>query len=237
MGKEGVNVLKNLDLEIYEGDFTVIMGSSGSGKSTLLYALSTMDRPTSGSILLFGNEIAKLSEKEVTTIRKHEISFIFQSMNLLTDLTAFENITYSGYGTGNRSKEEINKKAEELLLKFGLKELKDKYPSEMSGGQQQRVAVARALITEAKIIFGDEPTGALNSSAGREILDILSKINQNGQSIVMVTHDIKAARRATRLLYLSDGRIDGDLQLGAYTEEQKEKRNERISQFLKEHGW
>ncbi len=237
IGKQGLNVLKNIDLDIYEGDFTIIMGRSGSGKSTLLYSLSTMDRPTSGSIQLLGKEISNISEKEVADIRKKDISFIFQSINLLPDLSIFENIAYSGYGSGTGSKTEINKKTRELLERFDLSEIKDKYPSEVSGGQQQRTAVARALITGAKIVFGDEPTGALNSSAGKEVLDVLTEINRNGQTIVMVTHDLKAARRASRLMYLTDGRIDGDLQLGKYVESDKENRDNLIYNFLKERGW
>ncbi len=237
IGKQGINVLKNIDLELYEGDFTVIMGRSGSGKSTLLYSLSTMDKPTSGSVQLLGKEISDIEEKDVSDIRKKDVSFIFQSINLLPDLTVFENVAYSGYGSGTATKEEINKRTEELLEKFDLSEVKDKYPSEVSGGQQQRAAVARALITGAKIIFGDEPTGALNSSAGKEVLDVLTEINKKGQSIVMVTHDLKAARRASRLMYLTDGRIDGDLQLGIYNENDKESRDNLINNFLKERGW
>ncbi len=237
LGKQGLNVLKNIDLELYEGDFTVIMGRSGSGKSTLLYSISTMDQPTSGSVQLLDKEITSLSEKEVTDIRKKEVSFIFQSINLLPDLTAFENIAYSGYGSGTGSKQEINRRTEELLKQFDLLDIRDKYPSEISGGQQQRIAVARGLITGAKLLFGDEPTGALNSSAGKQVLDTLTEVNQKGQTIIMVTHDLKAARRASRLMYLSDGRIDGDLHLGAYSDNDKESRDALIYNFLKERGW
>ncbi|MGL4773707.1 MAG: ABC transporter ATP-binding protein [Clostridium sp.] len=235
LGKGGINVLKNIDLDIYEGDFTVIMGSSGSGKSTLLYSISTMDAPTSGDVILLGKNIKGLNEGEVSKLRKEEISFIFQSINLLTDLTSFENITYVGYGS--ESKDKVNKKALELLEKFNLLEVKDKYPSEMSGGQKQRVAICRALIGNAKIIFGDEPTGALNSSAGKEVLDSLTALNDMGQSIVMVTHDIKAATRATRLLYMEDGRIGAELNLGKYNGEKEKERALDVFEFLREQGW
>jgi putative ABC transport system ATP-binding protein len=234
-GKTANNVLKNIDLDIYEGDFTIIMGSSGSGKSTLLYSLSTMDRPTSGKVNLLGEDITDLSQKRIDEIRKRKIAFIFQSMNLLTDLNLFENVAYSGYGTAD--KKEINQKTHELLERLGLKEAEDKYPSEVSGGMQQRTCVARALITGADIIFGDEPTGALNSTMGNEVLDLLTQLNENGQSIVMVTHDLKAAARATRLLYLSDGRIVGDLNLGRYTKESRVERENAIYAFLKEKNW
>jgi len=235
LGKTGMNVLKNIDLEIYEGDFTVIMGSSGGGKSTLLYAISSMDKPTSGTVNVLGNDMASMTEKQLSKFRKTEVSFIFQSMNLLHDLTAFENIAYIGYGTD--TKENINKKALTLLDQFGLTEEKDKYPSEMSGGQQQRVAICRALIGSAKVIFGDEPTGSLNSSSGKQVLDILTTLNDNGQSIVMVTHDLKAATRATRLLYMADGRIYAELNLGKYSTEKESERKSVVLVFLKEQGW
>lgn len=235
LGKSGINVLKNIDLDIYEGDFTVIMGSSGGGKSTLLYSISSMDKPTSGTVKVLGKDITNLNEKELSKIRKTDVSFVFQSMNLLKDLTAFENIAYIGYGSD--SKENINKRADELLKRFGLENEKNKYPSEMSGGQMQRVAICRALISKPKIIFGDEPTGALNSSTGRQVLDSLTELNDEGQSIVMVTHDLKAATRASRLLYMADGRVEAELNLGKYTLEKEKERQDVVFDFLKNQGW
>ncbi|CEN75010.1 ABC transporter [[Clostridium] sordellii] len=236
LGKTANNVLKNINLDIYEGDFTVIMGSSGSGKSTLLYSISTMDNPSAGSLELLGKDITNLNEKEATEIRNKYISFVFQSINLLYDLTIKENITYTGY-LNNKDKKSVNKKAEELINRLELKEIENKYPSEISGGQQQRVAIARALINTPKVIFGDEPTGALNSSTGKKVLDILTELNNEGQSIVMVTHDLKAASRASRLIYLKDGRIDGDLDLGKFNEKDLEGREEKIFEFIKSRGW
>lgn len=235
VGKNANNVLKNINLSIYEGDFTIIMGSSGSGKSTLLYSLSTMDNPTSGSVMLYGEDITKINEKRAAKIRKEKVSFVFQSMNLLSDLNVFENIAYCGYGIAG--KEEINQKTRQLLERMGLADMAEKYPSEISGGMKQRVAIARALISGAGVIFGDEPTGALNSSMGKQVLDLLTELNEEGQSIVMVTHDLKAAVRATRLLYLEDGRIVGDLNLGHYTEETGKERENTVYTFLKEHNW
>ena len=235
VGKQGLNVLKNINLEIFEGDFTVIMGSSGSGKSTLLYSISSMDKPSSGTVTILDHEVSSMDEKELCAFRKSEVSFVFQSMNLLQDLTVLENITYIGYNTDKKAN--VNKKALKLLEDFGLLEHKDKYPSELSGGQQQRVSICRALISNSKIIFGDEPTGALNSSAGRQVLDSLTSLNENGQSIVMVTHDLKAATRATRLLYMSDGRICAELNLERYTKETENERKTKIYDFLKEQGW
>ncbi|CEQ08491.1 ABC transporter [[Clostridium] sordellii] len=236
LGKTANNVLKNINLDIYEGDFTVIMGSSGSGKSTLLYSISTMDNPSAGNLELLGKDITNLNEKEATEIRNKYISFVFQSINLLYDLTIKENITYTGY-LNNNDKKSVNKKAEELIDRLELKEVENKYPSEISGGQQQRVAIARALINTPKVIFGDEPTGALNSSTGKKVLDILTELNNEGQSIVMVTHDLKAASRASRLIYLKDGRIDGDLDLGKFNEKDLEGREEKIFEFIKSRGW
>lgn len=235
-GKTALNVIKNLNLDIYEGDFTVIMGSSGSGKSTLLYTLSGMDSATSGTVQLLDNEITSMREGELSSIRKKDISFVFQSINLLPDITVFENIAYCGYGV-NKNKKDINEKTLKLLETFGLTDAKDKYPSEISGGMQQRVAMARAIITSPKILFGDEPTGALNSTAGEEVLDILSDLNNKGQTVVMVTHDLKAASRASRLIYLKDGRIDGELSLGKFSKADYKNRDILIFEFLKERGW
>lgn len=236
IGKTGVNVLKNLNIEIYNGDFTVIMGSSGSGKSTLLYSLSTMDNPTSGEVKLLGKDVSKIKEEEASKIRNNDISFIFQGINLLPDLTVYENITYAAL-YNRKNKKDILKKAEELLDELELIEHKNKYPSEISGGMQQRVAIARALINNPKVIFGDEPTGALNSSTGKIVLDILTALNEKGQSIVMVTHDIKSALRANRVLYIKDGRIDGELSLGKYKEEEKVGRRNKLQEFLDSKAW
>jgi len=195
-----------------------------------------MDKATSGTVTLLGNEITSMKEEELSSIRKKDISFVFQSINLLPDITIFENIAYCGYGV-NKNKKEVNEKTLKLLEVFGLSDDKDKYPSEISGGMQQRVAIARAIITSPKILFGDEPTGALNSTAGEEVLDILSDLNKNGQTVVMVTHDLKAAAHASRLIYLKDGRIDGELDLDKFSKKDYKNREIIIFEFLKERGW
>lgn len=235
MGKGQVTILKDIDLKIYEGDFTVIMGSSGSGKSTLLYSLSSMDKPTEGKVKLLGKDITNLLEKQLAELRSKDVSFVFQSINLIPDLTSFENIAYPAYMV--MSKADANKRTEKLLKEMDLWEQKDKYPNEMSGGQQQRIAIGRAIVASPKILFGDEPTGALNSSSGVQVLDMFTKCNQRGQSIVMVTHDIKACARGNRLIYLSDGKVQGDLELGQYRREEQANREERIFKFLKANNW
>ena len=212
------------------------MGSSGSGKSTLLYSLSTMDKPTKGDILLCNKKINKMRAREINYLRNSDISFVFQNFNLLNDVSVLENITLTGL-LNTSNKKEVIREAYKLLESLGLKGHEQKYPDELSGGQQQRVAIARALINHPSIIFADEPTGALNSSSGKSVLDTLTTINKEGQSIIMVTHDIKAACRSNRLLYLKDGKIDGEIRMEPYDENKQNEREIAIFEFLKAKGW
>jgi putative ABC transport system ATP-binding protein len=230
------HVLKNLDLEIYEGDFTVIMGSSGAGKSTLLYALSGMDKPTLGSISFLEKDITKLSGDKLAVFRRANCGFVFQQIFLMEHMSVLDNILASGLLlTGNRKK--LAAKAKELLTQVGLTEaIWQKFPTQLSGGEAQRAAIVRALINEPKVVFADEPTGALNSSAGKAALDVLTQVNHNGQSIIMVTHDLKSARRGNRILYMSDGVIHGICELGKYVSGDKERHN-KLQAFLTEMGW
>lgn len=233
---QGFNAIKNVNIEIYEKDFTVIMGSSGSGKSTLLYLLSGMDSITSGDVVFDGININGFKEKYMAEFRRKSVGFVFQAVNLVSDLTLFENIAITGY-LADKDKNKVNKKADNLLKLLDMEEFKDKYPSQVSGGQMQRAAVARALINSPKVLFADEPTGALNSSQGNNVLDVMTDINNNGQTVVMVTHDLKAAVRANRILFIRDGRIDGDLKLDRYVKEKKEEREKMIYSYLSEKGW
>ena len=230
------HVIKNLDLSIYEGDFTVIMGSSGSGKSTLLYSISGMDEVTTGQVFLDGVNITKLKESKMAKLRKNEIGFVFQGINLVDNLNIYENIASPTYKTG-RSRQEIDVEIEKMMEKFELSAHRKKFPNQLSGGQRQRVAICRALINHPKVLFADEPTGALNSSQGQNVLDVFSNIAKEGQSIVMVTHDLKAAARGDRVLFLKDGRMDGDYRLREYREEDAPEREENLFRFLKEKGW
>ncbi|MCR5624289.1 MAG: ABC transporter ATP-binding protein [Lachnospiraceae bacterium] len=224
---EQVHVLTNVNMDIFEGDFTVIMGSSGSGKSTLLYALSGMDKATAGQVIYKSVDSGEIDittqkEKKMADIRTKDFGFIFQQMHLVSNLTLMENVSVTGFLDKRKSSADTKKKASELLDRMGLNEVKNNLPSRVSGGEQQRCAIARAVINSPRILFADEPTGALNRKNTREVLDLLTELNQNGQSIVMVTHDIKAALRGNRLLYLEDGDIVGELELSNYGEKDKE---------------
>lgn len=231
------HVLNNIDLEIYEGDFTVIMGPSGSGKSTLLYSLSGMDKLTCGEIKYKNNVISNYNEKELTALRCGEFSFVFQQSHLVSNLTLFENIVVPGFLNKNKSANEVKKRAESLIETMNLKGAKKRLPSQVSGGEQQRAAIARALINEPSIIFADEPTGALNRNNTNTVLDLLTKVNMNKQSIVMVTHDLNSAIRGNRILYIEDGRICGELTLSPFTEQDIKSREAQVNAWLSSMAW
>ena len=230
------HVLKDLDLNILAGDFTVIMGPSGAGKSTLLYALSGMDKPTSGSIQFSNTEIANLSNDALAKFRRKNCGFVFQQMYLLDNMSIFDNIMAAGLLV-NKNRKAVSAKAQELLQQFNLADTTwRKFPAQVSGGEAQRAAIARALINTPPVVFADEPTGALNSANGAAVLDALTEVNKNGQSIVMVTHDIKSARRGNRVIYLQDGGVRGECSLGAYVSGDAQ-RHEVLKNFLSDMGW
>lgn len=231
-----MHVLKNVDLEIYQGDFTVIMGPSGAGKSTLLYALSGMDTPTLGSVFYGELDITKLNQNELSHFRRDNSGFVFQSIYLIDSMSVLDNVLAAGL-LKNKNKKDVVLKAKELLNSVDIKEeLWNKFPNQLSGGECQRVGIARALINNPQIVFADEPTGALNSKTGKDVLDTLSMANSHGQSIVMVTHDITSARRANRILYIKDGEIASECILGPYVPNDKE-RHQKLNAFLQEMGW
>lgn len=208
-GKLKVPVLHGIDLSIKEGEFTSIMGPSGSGKSTFMNILGALDRPTSGSYVLDGKEVANLSDDELAYVRNKKIGFVFQSFNLLSKLTAKENVAlpmvYAGVDKATR-----NARAEELLTAVGLGERMDHLPAEMSGGQRQRVAIARALANDPAIIMADEPTGNLDSKSTVEVMDIFMNLNKQGRTIILVTHEPEIATYASRNVVLKDGLIIED---------------------------
>jgi len=230
------HVLKNLVLEIHDGDFTVIMGPSGAGKSTLLYALSGMDKPTLGQISFADKEISELSNDKLAVFRRDNCGFVFQQMYLLDNMSILDNVLACGFLV-NKNRKAVKARATELLKNLGLGEASwHKFPAQVSGGEAQRVAIARALINSPKIVFADEPTGALNSNYGKAVLDALTEVNEQGQSVVMVTHDLRSAMRGSRILYLLDGVIHGECDLGKYVSGD-ESRHNKLSAFLTEMGW
>lgn len=231
------HVLNMVNTEIYEGDFTVIMGASGAGKSTLLYVLSGMDLPTSGRVTYKGREISRLKEKEMAKLRSEEFGFVFQQTHLVSNLTLMENITVTGYLNKSKSDAEVRRRAKELLTQMHVEQAADRLPSQVSGGEAQRAAIARALINDPGIIFADEPTGALNKRNTEEVLNLLTEIHQKGQSILMVTHDIRAAIRANRLLYLEDGKIIGEMPLPLYQKEEERNRERQVDAWLASNEW
>ena len=234
-GTQEQQVLKNLNIEIYENDFTVIMGASGAGKSTLLYALSGMDRASGGTIRFFDTSIESMSADKLAVFRRHNCGFVFQQMFLLDNMSVLDNILACGLLLGGDRKA-IVETAKELLTKVGLTEtIWRKFPTQLSGGENQRAAIVRALINRPRVVFADEPTGSLNSASGKAVLDVLTGINQGGQSIIMVTHDINSALRGNRVLYIQDGIIHGECDLGKYTQEPT--RHEKLQSFLREMGW
>lgn len=230
-------VLNGIDIEIYEGDFTIIMGASGSGKSTLLYALSGMDEITSGKVIYKDEEISSYSEKQMAKLRSNEFGFVFQQTHLVSNLTLFENVAVAGYLNKNRTENAVKERAEQLLSEMKVEKARDRLPQNVSGGEAQRAAIARAMIHEPGLIFADEPTGALNRRNSEQVLDLLSSLNEKGQSILMVTHDLRAAIRGTRLLYLEDGSIIDELIMPRFLETSIEQREAKINEWLATVGW
>lgn len=230
------HVLKNIDLEIREGDFTIIMGASGAGKSTLLYSLSGMDKPTVGEINFCGKDITKMNPDALAMFRRTNCGFVFQQTYLVDSMSVLDNVLAAGLLV-NKDKKAVTEKAKEVLRSVDIaEELWNKFPTQISGGEAQRVGIARALINHPALVFADEPTGALNSHTGRDVLDALTKFNESGQSIVMVTHDIKSARRGNRILYIKDGEIAGECDLGAYIPGDQD-RHRKLLDFLNGMGW
>lgn len=228
------HVLKNLDLTIERGSFTVIMGPSGSGKSTLLYALSGMDRPTLGSVVFDGEEISGKSEDQLARFRRAHCGFMFQQIYLLDSLSVSDNVLAVGLLTSDRAA--VRKRADHLFDMVSLPPShRAKFPAALSGGEAARVALVRGLIGDPDVFFADEPTGQLNSELSRATLDLLCEINAAGQTIVMVTHDVRTAARGGRVLYLRDGSIRGDLDLTSIDGE--DERAATLTTFLAEMGW
>lgn len=207
---EGELVLDNLSLEIYKGEFVAIMGRSGCGKSTLLYCASGMDRTYEGRLTFGGRNLQELTAPEMEQLRLRQMGFIFQKPHFLRSLSIQDNIIFPAFQAGLRPRKEILEEAYDLMEQMGIAEIAEKDSLKVSGGQLQRAAICRALINHPAMLFGDEPTGALNSSAAEDVMDILQRIHQKGTTILMVTHDEKVAARADRIIHLRDGMISHD---------------------------
>ncbi|MBK1812751.1 ABC transporter ATP-binding protein [Clostridium sp. YIM B02505] len=233
------NVLRNINFEITEGEMVAIMGPSGSGKSTLLYVVSGMDKLTAGKVDYFGKEISTFSANEISDLRLNEMGFIFQQMHMLKNLSIYDNIILPAYQSKNgKSKKEVNSRAKELMNKLGISEIAENDINQVSGGQLQRACICRSLINSPKMIFADEPTGALNQQNSREVMRELNKINEDGTTIMLVTHDMKVAAKCDRIMYIEDGAIKGEIQLGKFVEDNNFKDRERkVNNWLMEMGW
>ncbi len=219
MGGASVEALKNVNFSVEQGEYVAIMGESGSGKTTLLNILAALDKPTGGQVILDAKDISKVHEQDMATFRRDNLGFVFQEFNLLDTFTLEDNI-YLPLVLSGMSYKEMYKRLEPIAELLGISDILKKYPYEVSGGQKQRAAVARALVTEPRIILADEPTGALDSRATDELLNLFSKVNSRGQTILMVTHSVKAASHANRVLFIKDGVVFHQVYRGGQSDEQ-----------------
>ncbi len=219
LGGNQVTALNNVTFTVENGEYVAIMGESGSGKTTLLNILAALDKPTSGEVDLDGKILSKISEKELAAFRRNNLGFVFQEFNLLDTFTLKDNI-FLPLVLAKENYKEMERRLAPIATRLGIKDILEKYPYEVSGGQKQRTAVARALITQPKLILADEPTGALDSRSTDSLLDVFEKVNNDGQTILMVTHSIKAASRAKRVLFIKDGELFHQIYKGDNTDEE-----------------
>ena len=218
-GGHKVEALRNVNFSVEQGEYVAIMGESGSGKTTLLNMIAALDKPTGGSVVLDGSDLAGIRESAVAAFRRDNLGFVFQEFNLLDTFTIEDNI-YLPLVLAGRPYTEMNERLTPIAARLGISDLLKKYPYEVSGGQKQRAAVARAMITNPKLILADEPTGALDSRATDELLRLFAEVNQMGQTILMVTHSVKAASVANRVLFIKDGEVFHQIYRGEDTNEQ-----------------
>jgi putative ABC transport system ATP-binding protein len=234
---DGTQILKEIDVAIKDGEFVAIMGQSGSGKSTLLYNISGMDRATEGEITFHGENISSLDDEKMSSLRLKKMGFIFQHSHLLKTLSIRDNIILPGFKANLHSREKVNAYAEQLMKRTGINHIADHDIKKVSGGQLQRAAICRALINHPNIIFADEPTGALNSGATKEIMNIINEINAEGTTVMLVTHDSKVAARADRVIFISDGNITDEIVLGKYEEKRLQERELKVTEWLRVKGF
>lgn len=240
VNKRQNNVLKNVNFTVSEGEMVAVMGPSGSGKSTLLYTVSGMDSTTSGKVLFCGKNIAEMKDKELADIRLDEMGFIFQQMYMMKNLTVLDNIILPAVQSEKKkeSRKEIVDRGHELMRKLGIIDIADNDINEVSGGQLQRACICRSMINEPKMIFADEPTGALNRTSSDEVMEELARLNREGTTIMLVTHDAKVAAKCTKILYIVDGNIKGEYNLDKYEDPSQIRERERaVNNWLMELGW
>ncbi|MBQ3027460.1 MAG: ABC transporter ATP-binding protein [Lachnospiraceae bacterium] len=240
VNKRQNNVLKNVNLTVSEGEMVAVMGPSGSGKSTLLYTVSGMDRMTAGEVLFDGKNIEKLNDKELAELRLDEMGFIFQQMYMLKNLTVLDNIILPACQSKKlaESRKETVARGQDLMRKLGIIEVADNDINEVSGGQLQRACICRSMINKPRMIFADEPTGALNRTSSDEVMEELTKLNAEGTTIMLVTHDVKVAARCSRVLYIVDGNIKGEYNLDRMKQVSELRERERsLNNWLMEMGW
>lgn len=231
------NVLKNVSFDVEDGEMVGIMGPSGSGKSTLLYSVSGMDRATSGQVLLEGKDITTLSEKALASVRLDDMGFIFQQMFMMKNLTIMDNILLPAFECekNNESKKDKVARCEALMRKLGIIEIAGNDINEVSGGQLQRACIARSMMNNPKVLFADEPTGALNRQSSSEVMDEICKLNAEGTTVLMVTHDAKVASRCSRVLYIADGNIQSEYKMPAGLSDRDRER--ALKNWLMDQGW
>ncbi len=237
VGRERRKVLDGVSVDISAGEFVAIMGPSGSGKTTLLFALSGMDDVDSGSVVFDGEELSRLSDNALADVRRKKMGFVFQQPTLLRNLNVLDNVILPSVRDGTKNAAQISEKARALMKMTGIEELETRGVGQASGGQLQRVGICRALMGDPKVIFGDEPTGALNSASAGEIMALLADVHRTGTTIVLVTHDVRVATRAERVLFIFDGKITGAYAAGRYDDagdDDVEARQEALAAWLTE---
>ena len=240
VNKRQNNVLKNVNFSVEEGEMIAIMGPSGSGKSTLLYTVSGMDNMTAGEVLFCGKELSKMSDKELSAMRLDKMGFVFQQMHMLKNLTILDNIILPAMQAKSKETKRggIVERGHELMRKLDIIDIADNDINEVSGGQLQRACICRSIINNPKIIFADEPTGALNKQSADEVMDELVKLNNEGTTIMLVTHDTKVASKCSRIMYIVDGNIKGEYNLGkCESNSQMRERERALNSWLLEMGW
>ncbi|MEB2271100.1 ABC transporter ATP-binding protein [Bacillus safensis] len=230
-------ILKDIHLSIKRGEFVTIMGPSGCGKTSLLYQLSGIETASTGEIKYKGQSLSEMTDKQLTALRLTEMGFVFQHSHLLKNLNLFDNIIAAAYLARKKPRQELNERAHYLMEKLDIDHLANRYLTEVSGGQLQRAAICRALMNEPDILFADEPTGALNSSTTKEVMNIFSRVHAEGATLLLVTHDPKVALRSERIMFMNDGDIAASLQLGRYDRSTAENRELRLNQWLQDLGF